>query len=66
MTSYTPHHLWSSCQGGIGAVVWTDAFQSVIMLLGQVFICTIGVSKVGGINEVYDAVKKLNRFNFDK
>lgn len=38
--------------GGILAVVWTDAIQMVIIILGLVIIMFVGVNAVGGINAI--------------
>lgn len=38
--------------GGLKAVVWTDVFQYVIMLIGVLSVLIMGTAKVGGVYEV--------------
>lgn len=51
-------------QGGLRAVVWTDVFQSVIILAGLVIIAVGGVVEVGSLREVWDINKEHGRINF--
>ena len=51
-------------QGGIKAVVWTDAIQMVILLGGLIVIAAIGASKMGGGNAVWEIAKSTGRTNF--
>ena len=53
-------------QGGMKAVVWTDAIQMMIIVLGTFIIAVVGVKKVGGASEVMDIVTRDNRINFLK
>uniref|UniRef100_A0A914VIV3 Sodium-dependent multivitamin transporter n=1 Tax=Plectus sambesii TaxID=2011161 RepID=A0A914VIV3_9BILA len=39
--------------GGLKAVVWTDAFQAVVMYVGFLLIIIEGIRKVGGIDKVW-------------
>lgn len=48
-------------QGGIKAVVWTDAFQFVILFGGILVVIVKGVIDVGGINRVWEVAKKHDR-----
>lgn len=53
--------------GGIKAVVWTDVVQAGIMLFSCVLIVVIGVTKVGGLSEVWaraDAGNRLELFKY--
>ncbi|KAG8337322.1 hypothetical protein J6590_026286 [Homalodisca vitripennis] len=54
--------------GGLRAVIWTDAIQTVFMVLSMVLIIVLGLSKVGGITEVFtlaDQGHRLEFFNLD-
>ncbi|KAK7579580.1 hypothetical protein V9T40_000209 [Parthenolecanium corni] len=52
--------------GGIKAVVWTDTFQMIIMMLGIVVVLIIGLIKVGGFNIVFERASRSNRLEFFK
>ncbi|XP_068672015.1 sodium-dependent multivitamin transporter-like [Montipora foliosa] len=47
--------------GGLKAVVWTDVFQSVIMMGGLIAILVIGSVEVGGLDKVWQINKAFNR-----
>ena len=47
-------------------VIWTDALQAVIMLIGLLVVCLLGNYQAGGATEVYNTAKDLGRFNFNK
>ncbi|KAH9489966.1 Sodium-dependent multivitamin transporter [Bulinus truncatus] len=54
--------------GGIKAVIWSDVFQSLVMLAGILTIVIQGTLKVGGLSKVWDINDKWQRirfFNFD-
>ncbi|XP_059145437.1 sodium-coupled monocarboxylate transporter 1-like [Physella acuta] len=54
--------------GGMKAVIWTDVFQSVIMLAGILAIVIQGTLKVGGMSRVWEINEEWGRikfFNFD-
>ncbi|KAH9509624.1 Sodium-coupled monocarboxylate transporter 1 [Bulinus truncatus] len=54
--------------GGMKAVIWTDVFQSAIMLAGILAIVIQGTMKVGSLSQVWDINVQWNRikfFNFD-
>lgn len=40
--------------GGLKAVVWTDAFQAVVMYAGTIALVVKGILAVGGIRRVYE------------
>ena len=48
------------------AVVWTDAIQMVIIVLGTFVIAIVGVAKVGGGSALWETVTRDNRINFIK
>ena len=45
-------------------MVWTDVFQSVIMLAGLVIVAVIGSIDVGGLQKVWEINRKHGRINF--
>lgn len=49
--------------GGLRAVVYTDTIQTVILILGSVFITVFGLSKLGGWSEL-QAICRQNTENF--
>ncbi|XP_062318599.1 sodium-coupled monocarboxylate transporter 2 [Osmerus eperlanus] len=54
--------------GGLKAVVWTDAFQMVVMVVGFLTVLIQGMLKAGGLGSVWEAAQKSNRlsvFDFD-
>ncbi|KAM5319654.1 sodium-dependent multivitamin transporter isoform 2-T2 [Glossophaga mutica] len=40
--------------GGLKAVIWTDVFQTLVMVLGQLAVIIVGSSSVGGLGHVWD------------
>ncbi|XP_069327302.1 sodium-coupled monocarboxylate transporter 2 [Eulemur rufifrons] len=54
--------------GGLKAVVWTDAFQMVVMIVGFLTVLIQGSARAGGIHNVIEQAKngsRLNIFDFD-
>ncbi|KAF7702143.1 sodium-coupled monocarboxylate transporter 2 [Silurus meridionalis] len=54
--------------GGLKAVVWSDAFQMVVMVAGFLSVLVQGTNKSGGISAVWETAKngqRLNAFDFD-
>ncbi|XP_055048509.2 sodium-coupled monocarboxylate transporter 2 [Misgurnus anguillicaudatus] len=54
--------------GGLKAVVWTDAFQMVVMVVGFLTVLIQGASKAGGVASVWNASQaggRLEVFDFD-
>lgn len=49
--------------GGLKAVVWTDVFQSVVMVAGIITVSIVGSLHVGGIGEVWKINKARDRLN---
>ncbi|KAM6323563.1 sodium-dependent multivitamin transporter [Aegotheles albertisi] len=39
--------------GGLKAVIWTDVFQTVVMLAGQLAVIVVGAQRVGGMARVW-------------
>ncbi|RMB97852.1 hypothetical protein DUI87_25330 [Hirundo rustica rustica] len=55
-------------QGGLKAVVWTDAFQMIVMVAGFVTVLIRGTSLNGGSTKVWEDAhegSRLNIFDFD-
>ncbi|XP_063958268.1 sodium-coupled monocarboxylate transporter 2-like isoform X1 [Lytechinus pictus] len=50
--------------GGIKAVLWTDAFQTLVMAGGIVAIIIAGTMEVGGFNKVWAIADEGERINF--
>ena len=57
---------YNCIKGGLKAVIYTDAMQALIMLVGLVVVCVIGSSQAGGSSEVFMTAKEIGRFNFNK
>jgi len=53
-----------SDQGGLKAVVWTDVFQSMIMVGGLITVVIIGSIEVGGLDKVWEINEHFNRTTF--
>lgn len=53
----------SPAQGGMKAVVWTDVFQVVVMLVGFWVILARGVMLVGGPRNVLSLAQNHSRIN---
>ncbi|KAL5106178.1 Sodium-dependent multivitamin transporter [Taenia crassiceps] len=54
--------------GGLKAVVWTDALQSIVMFAGLILLMVFGCQQVGGIDRVWSIAKeghRLDVFDFD-
>ena len=47
-------------------MVWTDAFQTIIMYGGVIIIAIAGTRKVGGIGKVWDRNYQSGRVEFFK
>ncbi|XP_077482927.1 sodium-coupled monocarboxylate transporter 2-like [Amblyomma americanum] len=50
--------------GGMKAVVWTDAFQMIVMVLGLLAVVVVGVYKVGTVDKVWETAEKGGRIQF--
>ncbi|XP_002709066.1 sodium-coupled monocarboxylate transporter 2 [Oryctolagus cuniculus] len=49
--------------GGLKAVVWTDAFQMVVMIVGFLTVLIQGSSRVGGFHNVIEQSRNGSRLN---
>ncbi|XP_003747596.1 sodium-coupled monocarboxylate transporter 1 [Galendromus occidentalis] len=52
--------------GGIKAVVYTDTFQAVCMIIALMIIVVVGIDRVGGLAVVWDIAMKGGRIHFDE
>ncbi|XP_054760117.2 sodium-coupled monocarboxylate transporter 1-like isoform X1 [Lytechinus pictus] len=50
--------------GGMNAVLWTDVFQSLVMLSGLLAVIIQGSSEGGGMDNVWDTCSRGGRINF--
>lgn len=56
-------HPFSSFQGGLKAVVWTDAFQMVVMIVGFLTVLIQGSTHAGGLHSVLEQAENGSRLN---
>lgn len=45
------------------AVVWTDVFQSGVMILGLVVTAVIGVMELGSFSKIFEVGNEFKRFD---
>jgi len=53
-------------KGGIKAVVWTDAVQTIILLVGLIALAVIGSIRVGGGEAVWTIAMDTGRINYNE
>ena len=53
-------------EGGMKAVIWTDVFQAIIMLVGILSVIVLGVGRLEGFGSVFDISSKGQRLNLLK
>jgi sodium-coupled monocarboxylate transporter 8/12 len=53
-------------QGGLKAVVWTDAIQTIVMFGGVIAVAVLGTLKVGSVSEVWKRNVDSGRIEFFK
>ena len=46
------------------AVIWTDVFQTLVMLAGLITAVAVGANQVGGVSEVIRIAREGNRLTF--
>lgn len=46
--------------GGIRASIWTDAAQSIVMIVAMAFLFVVGVQGLGGISSVYEKLQVVD------
>uniref|UniRef100_F7AMK6 Sodium-coupled monocarboxylate transporter 1 n=1 Tax=Ciona intestinalis TaxID=7719 RepID=F7AMK6_CIOIN len=76
LSSVTGFNLWASvvstgavcilysCLGGLKGVIWTDALQAVVMLVGFISILIQGSIKLGGFSNAWNLSKMGGRIEF--
>lgn len=52
-------------KGGIKAVVYTDALQMIILIVGLITISALGAQSVGGGQNVWNIAIETNRINMN-
>ena len=57
-------HIFTFLQGGLRAVVWTDTFQTFIVIAGLIAITVLGAKDLGGIDKVWNIADKGGRIFF--
>ncbi|XP_043249568.1 sodium-coupled monocarboxylate transporter 1-like isoform X3 [Colletes gigas] len=50
--------------GGLKAVVWTDAIQTIVMFGGVMVVATLGTMRIGGIERVWERNRDTGRIEF--
>ena len=50
--------------GGIRAVVWTDAFQAIVLFVGVLAVVIVGAIEVGGLAKVFEIADEGGRIRF--
>ena len=53
-------------QGGLKAVMWTDAFQMTIVFAGVVAVAVKGTMELGGFQQVWDIAQNDSKIQADK
>ena len=51
-------------QGGIKAVIWTDVFQAVVMLMGFLAVTIQGSIDLGGFSNAWRIAEENGRIDF--
>lgn len=51
-------------QGGLKAVVWTDAIQTIVMFGGVIVVAILGTNRAGGFAEVWKRNSDTERIKF--
>jgi len=47
------------------AVIWTDVFQGLVMMIGLFIIIIVGSDHVGGMHKVFEIAKNGHRFDVE-
>ncbi|XP_055703691.1 sodium-coupled monocarboxylate transporter 2-like [Phlebotomus papatasi] len=58
--------IWYTALGGIKAVVWTDAFQCILIFVSGITIMIVGLRSVGGFENIWNALDRGQRLTFFK
>ena len=57
--------LFYTAVGGIKAIIWTDAVQTVVMIGGMITVAIAGTLKVGGFSAVFEVANAGLRLEYD-
>ncbi|XP_027762973.1 sodium-dependent multivitamin transporter [Empidonax traillii] len=49
--------------GGLKAVIWTDVFQTLVMLAGQLAVIVVGAQRVGGMARVWHVAEQEGKIS---
>ncbi|XP_055708788.1 sodium-coupled monocarboxylate transporter 2-like [Phlebotomus papatasi] len=58
--------IWYTALGGIKAVVWTDAFQCILIFASGITIMIVGLRSIGGFENIWNALDRGQRLTFFK
>ncbi|XP_065221047.1 sodium-coupled monocarboxylate transporter 1-like isoform X2 [Planococcus citri] len=56
--------IFYTCVGGIKAVVWTDTFQILIMMLGLIVVLLIGINNLPSTEIIFERAAETGRLEF--
>ncbi|XP_053625246.1 sodium-coupled monocarboxylate transporter 1 isoform X2 [Plodia interpunctella] len=56
--------IFYASQGGMKAVIMTDAFQSAVLLGSLAAVLALGAAQVGGLDVAWDHARQTNRLHF--
>jgi len=59
------YRLLTFSQGGIRAVVWTDALQVGVMIAAVISVTALGTYQMG-VSEIWNRASEFNRIEFFK
>ncbi|NXP07478.1 SC5A6 protein, partial [Thinocorus orbignyianus] len=49
--------------GGLKAVIWTDVFQTLVMLAGQLAVIVVGAQRVGGMAHIWHVAQQQGKIS---
>ena len=58
--------LFYTVIGGMKAIIWTDALQTIVMTVGMIVVCIVGTIKLGGLSVVYEISNQGNHLIYDE
>ena len=60
------HHECFHFQGGLKAVMWTDAFQMTIVFAGVMAVAIKGTTELGGFHKIWQIAQNGSKIHADK
>lgn len=54
-----------SLKGGMKSVIWTDVFQSAVMIAGLIVTAILGAREVGSLKMVFDIASEGQRLSIE-